>query len=195
MSWWWDWWLDFLWLRYILEWDQQMICHWRLNLVSHIYVKETITFGKTQNRFHCNGIWITDVFSQWSLKSVTACAIHIFLHILLLMMIRIFSGQLRNYLDLFFGWSMGTVWGTRGVRSMDGHSVQMLAWNVKFWAQRVKVLCPTFHSKSVSAHCSTQKSICWQKVLVRFMMTTLQLTVMFTQKAESFRVPCFFISC
>ena len=29
---------------------------------------------------------------------------------------------------------------------MDGHSVQMLAWNVKFWAQRVKVLCPTFHS-------------------------------------------------
>ena len=32
---------------------------------------------------------------------------------------------------------------------MDGHSVQMLAWNVKFWAQRVKVSCPTFHSISV----------------------------------------------
>ena len=32
---------------------------------------------------------------------------------------------------------------------MDGHSVQMLAWNVKFRAQRVKVSHPTFHSISV----------------------------------------------
>ena len=27
---------------------------------------------------------------------------------------------------------------------MDGHSVQMLAWNVKFWAQRVKGFVPNF---------------------------------------------------
>ena len=43
---------------------------------------------------------------------------------------------------------------------MDGHSMQMLAWDVKFWAQRVKVSCLTFHSISVSVHCSTQKSKC-----------------------------------
>ena len=48
---------------------------------------------------------------------------------------------------------------------MDGYSVQiqMLVWNVKFQAQRVKVLCPTFHSISVLAHCSTQKSKCLKK--------------------------------
>ena len=27
---------------------------------------------------------------------------------------------------------------------MDGHSVQILAWNVKFWAQRVKVSVSNF---------------------------------------------------
>ena len=106
--WWWDWWLDFLWLRYLLEWYRQMICDWTLNLVSCGYVKETMTFGKTQNIFPCNGIWITDDFSWWFLKSMMASDIHIFLHILLLMMIRIFSGQLRNYLDLFFRCSKGT---------------------------------------------------------------------------------------
>ena len=51
--------------------------------------------------------------------------------------------------------------------------MQMLAWNVKFRAQRVKVLCPTFHSISVSAHCSTKSEHADKKFLVHFMMTAL----------------------
>ena len=71
---------------------------------------------------------------------------------------RIFSGYLRYYLDFFFLWTTGT--SMRHYRGEKyGHSVQILAWNVKFWAQRVKVLCPTLHSISVCAHCST-KSKC-----------------------------------
>ena len=201
MSWWWDWWLDFLWLRYLLEWYRQMICHWTLNLVSHGYVKETMTFRKTQNRFHCNGIWITDIFSQWFSKSVTASDIHIFLHILLLMMIRIFSGQLRNYLFIFrveyrywqtvLQHSLVLVWGIRGVRSLDGNSVLMLAWNVKFRAQRVKVSYPTF---SFHISLSTLQHTEVKMLTKKFWSTLwwpLRLTVMFTWKAESFRVPCF----
>ena len=84
-------------------------------------------------------------------KSVMASDIHIFMHILLPMMIRIFSwiyfsGGLANGTVTIFGTGMRHI---RGVRSMDGHSVQMWAWNAKFWAQRVKVSCPTLHSISV----------------------------------------------
>ena len=105
-------------------------------------------FWKNTNKFHCNGILITDVFSWWFLKSVMASDIHIFLHILLPMMIRIFSwiyfsGGLANGTMTIFGMGMRHI---RWVRSMDGHSVQMLAWNGKFRAQTVKVLYPTLHS-------------------------------------------------
>ena len=162
-----------------------------------------------KHRFHCNGIWITDIFSRWFLKSVTVSDIHIFLHILLLIMAHddkdIFWSTKKLLGFIFwveYGYwqtvlwdSLVPVWGIRGVRSMDGHSVQMLAWNIKFWAQRVKVLYPTFHSISVWAHYSTPKSKWWQKKFWSTLWWPLRLTVMFTWKAESFRVPCFFMSC
>ena len=107
---WWNWWLDFLWLRYVLEWYWQLICDWTLNLGSRGYVKETMTFGEKQNRSHCNGIWITDIFSWWILNSVMASDIHIFLHILLPMMIRIFS--CIYFSDRMVLWqSLVRVWG------------------------------------------------------------------------------------
>ena len=96
----------------------------------------------------------------------------------------------ETLLDFFLLWTTGTgIWPYEALKGEEyGHSVQMLAWNAKFQAQRVKVSCPAFHSISAWAHCSTQKSKCWPKVLVCFMMTALQLTVMFTQKTE----PCVF---
>ena len=89
-----------------------------------------------QNKFYCNHIRITDVPLS-DLKSVTASVIPIFLQILLLMMIRILCGyDIIGFLfpvDYWYG-------GNRGVKSMD-NSVQMLQWNVKFWAQSAKVFC------------------------------------------------------
>ena len=191
MSWcWWKWWLDFLWLRYLLEWYWQIICDWTLNLVSHGYVKETMTFGKTQNRFHCNGIWITDVFSQWFLKSVMVSDIHIFLHILLSMMIRIFS--CIYFSDGMVIWqSFVQVWGI-----LEG------------WEVWMEILCKCWHGWKVSG---TEGAGFMPNSSFHISLNTLQhtevkmlkksfglllwwplpLTVMFTWKAESFRVPCF----
>ena len=72
--------------------------------------------------------------------------------------------------------------------------MQMLAWNVKFWAQRMKVSCPTFHSISVCAHCST-KSECRQKVFGPPYDDCSSTDSHVYMKSRGFRVPCFWIYC
>ena len=58
------------------------------------------------------------------------------------------------------------------------NSVQMLEWNVKFWAKRVK----GFHADILYqfVHIVAKSQNADKKFFVRLMMTTLQLTVMFT---------------
>ena len=99
----------------------------------------------------CDSFWYSYILAYFAANDDK----DIFLHLLL---------RWNHNITIF---CMGTR-DIRGVRSMDGDSVQMLAWNGKFQAQRVKVSCLTLHSISVWAHCSTQKSKCREKVLVHF---------------------------
>ena len=118
------------------------------------------------------------------LKSVMASVIPIFLHILLLMMIRI----LCHYDIIWISFSCGLpVWGNRGMKSID-NSVQILEWNVKFWAQSVKGFCAWLFILYQSVHIAAKS----QNDDKRFLwMTGLQLTVLFTWKEEGLWVSCF----
>ena len=120
--WWWDWWLDFsvakskILFGMVLA-DDMWLDHWILPVVD--MSKKQWLLGKTQNRFHCNGIWITDIFSLWFLKSVTD-----FWYSYILAYFAANDNK-DIFLDLFLGWNgTTTMFGMgmrhiRGVRSMD----------------------------------------------------------------------------
>ena len=82
------------------------------------------------------------------------------------------------------------VWGNRGVRSMD-NSVQMVEWNVKFQAQRVKGFSAWLYILYQFVHIAAKSQNADKKFFVGFMMTALWLTVMFTWKEEGIRASCF----